>query len=221
MNPNKPPPRILIVEDQQLFLELLKGLCEREFGFEVVAITETGANALRLARELSPDVVLLDLNLPDMDGVDVAVALLADDCERRILALSSQIDDYTLHRVVRSGIQGYVDKNEQSVEVLKTAIMAVASGGVFYTPVVQEVRQALLRDPVAFTKVLSEREQEVISMLGRGLNNHEAAEKLGVTPQTIHSHRRNILHKLNLSGTKQLVRYALDHGFVRPPSRRK
>lgn len=221
MNTAHPALRLIVVEDQQLFLELIVGLCERDFGFKVVATAGTGAQALETTRKTEHDVVLLDLNLPDMDGIDVATRLMADDRVRHIVALSSQIDDYTLHRVVASGIQGYVDKNLQSSGVLRTAIEIVAAGGVFFTPVVQEVRRELGRDPDAFSKVLSEREQELLSMLGRGLNDSEAATKLGVKPQTIHSHRRNILRKLNLSGTKQLVRYALEHGFVRQPTHRR
>jgi DNA-binding NarL/FixJ family response regulator len=220
MNAPQPTLRLIVVEDQQLFLELIVGLCERDFGFNVVATAATGAEALFLARTTEHDVVLLDLNLPDMDGIDVAGGIMADGRVHHILALSSQIDDYTLHRVVSSGIQGYVDKNLQSTDVLKTAIEIVASGGVFFTPVVQEVRRSLGRDPGAFSKVLSEREQELLSLLGRGLDDAEVAAKLGVQPQTIHSHRRNILRKLNLSGTKQLVRYALEHGFVRQSTRR-
>lgn len=216
-----PPLRLLVVEDQELFLELIVGLCEREFGLKVVATAGTGAEAIRLAREVPHDIVLLDLNLPDMDGIDAAAAIMSGPHERRVLALSSQIDDYTLHRVLTSGIQGYVDKNLQSTEVLKTAIQLVASGGVFFTPVVQEVRRALGRDPDAFSKVLSEREQEMLVLLGRGLDDNEAAGKLGLRPQTVHSHRRNILRKLNLSGTRQLIRYALEHGFVRQAPRRK
>ncbi|HEY5551953.1 MAG TPA: response regulator transcription factor [Opitutaceae bacterium] len=220
MNTPRSPLRLLVVEDQQLFLELIVGLCERDFGFKVVATASTGAEALRLAQETEHDVILLDLNLPDMDGIDAAARLMTDGRVHRILALSSQVDDYTLHRVISSGIQGYVDKNLQSTDVLKTAIQIVASGGVFFTPVVQDVRRALGRNPDAFSKVLSEREQELLALLGRGLDDTEAAAKLGVRPQTIHSHRRNILRKLNLSGTKQLIRYALDHGFVRQPTRR-
>lgn len=215
-----PTIRILIVEDQQLFLELLKGLCEREFGFTVAATAVCGGDAIRLAREVSPDVILLDLNLPDMDGVDVALALLSENANRRILALSSQIDDYTLHRVLSSAIKGYVDKNEQSIAVLKKAIHQVATGGVFFTEVIQEVRNELRRDPMSFPKVLSDREQELVALLGRGLDDTETAAMLGLKPLTIQSHRRNILRKLNLSGTKQLVRYAVAHGFVRQPTRR-
>jgi len=221
MNTPISPLRLVVVEDQQLFLELIVGLCEREFGFKVVATADTGAEAVRVARDVPHDILLLDLNLPDMDGIDVATAIMAGPREARILALSSQIDDYTLHRVFTSGIQGYVDKNLQSTDVLKSAIQLVASGGVFFTPVVQEVRRALGRDPDAFSKVLSEREQEMLGVLGRGLDDDEAAATLGVKPHTIHSHRRNILRKLNLSGTKQLIRYALEHGFVRQAPRRK
>ena len=163
--------------------------------------------------------MLLDLNLPDMDGIDIANRLLDDTEELKILAVSSQIDDYTLHRVMVSGIQGYVDKNFQSTDILRTAIEVVASGNVYFTSVVQEARRTLGRDPDAFTKVLSDREQELLSLLGRGLDDSEAARPLGLTAQTVHSHRRNILRKLKLSGTKQLIRFALEHGFVRlnPP----
>ena len=211
--------RLLIVEDQRLFLELLAGLCERDFGFNVAGTASTGEEAIRRARECSPDVVLLDLNLPDMDGIDIANRLLDDTEELKILAVSSQIDDYTLHRVMVSGIQGYVDKNFQSTDILRTAIEVVASGNVYFTSVVQEARRTLGRDPDAFTKVLSDREQELLSLLGRGLDDSEAARPLGLTAQTVHSHRRNILRKLKLSGTKQLIRFALEHGFVRlnPP----
>ena len=213
--------KLLIVEDQRLFLELLVGLCERDFGFTVAATATSGEEAIRRVRESSPDVVLLDLNLPDMDGIDIANRLFEERREVKILAVSSQIDDYTLHRVIVSGVQGYVDKNFQSTDVLKTAIDTVASGNVYFTSVVQHARRALGRDPDAFTKVLSEREQELLSFLGSGLDDDEAASLLGLTAQTVHSHRRNILRKLKLSGTKQLIRFALDHGFVRlkPPRR--
>lgn len=202
-------------------MELLVGLCERTFGFKVVGTAASGGDAITAAARCSPDVILLDLNLPDMDGIECARRLITERAASRILALSSQVDDYTLHRVVASGIQGYVDKNLQSSDVLKSAIEIVVSGGVFFTPVVQDVRRALARDPAAFSKVLSDREQEMLTLLGQGLDDGEVAERLDVRPQTIHSHRRNILRKLNLSGTKQLIRYALDHGFVRQPHRKK
>jgi DNA-binding NarL/FixJ family response regulator len=220
-SPQMAKTRLLIVEDQRLFLELMVGLCERDFGFEVAGTASSGEEAIRKAKTISPDLVLLDLNLPDMDGIDIANRLLDHEPDLKILAVSSQIDDYTLNRVIVSPIQGYVDKNFQSTEVLRQAIKAVVAGNVYFTSVVQETRRALGRNPHSFNKVLSEREQELLALLGRGLDDDEAGSQLGLTAQTVHSHRRNILRKLDLSGTKQLIRFALEHGFVRlnPPPR--
>lgn len=220
MKPNDTPIRILIAEDHRLFLELLKGLCERTFGYQVVGTAETGAETILLAKKVPHDVILLDLNLPDMDGVDAAKTLLAGESGVKIVAVSSQIDDYTLHRVMDCGIQGYVDKNAQSTETLKVAIQTVAQGGIYFTPVMQQVRLAFKRDPDAFPKILSDREQQVLSLFGRGLSNEEVGRRLGIKPGAAMSHRRNIMLKLNLSGASELVRYALDHGFVRQKPRR-
>ena len=109
---------------------------------------------------------------------------MAMDPEMRILALSSECDDYTLYRVLNSGMHGYVDKNRQSVEVLKQAIDEVIKGRVFFTEVVQQVRQKLRMEPKAFPKVLTEREQQLLALLGGGLTNDEVAREL--QPQPVH-----------------------------------
>jgi two-component system response regulator NreC len=181
----------------------------------VVGEAEDGATGLALCRKHKPHLVLLDLLLPDRDGIAMADELLAMDPEVRILALSSECDDYTLYRVLNSGMHGYVDKNRQSVEVLKQAIDEVIKGRVFFTEVVQQVRQRLRAEPKAFPKVLTEREQQVLTVLGSGLTDEQVAKEFHLSRYTVQLHRRNIMSKLGLHRTPDLIRYAVNKGFAK------
>ena len=178
------PMKIVLIEDQAMFRDLLKKICREHFHLSVVGEAEDAATGLALCRKHKPDMVLLDLNLPDKDGVTMADELIAMDPEVRILALSTECDDYTLYRVLNSGMHGYVDKNRQSVEVLKQAIDEVIKGRVFFTEVVQQVRQKLRTEPKSFPKVLTEREQQLLALLGGGLTNEEVAQR--APPQPVH-----------------------------------
>jgi two-component system response regulator NreC len=205
--------KIVLVEDQAMFRGLLEKICRQHFHLSVVGEAEDAATGLELCRRYQPDLVLLDLNLPDRDGVSLVEDLLAVAPGLRILALSSECDDYTLYRLLNSGIHGYVDKNRQSVEVLKVAINEVMNGRVFFAAVVQQVRLRLRMEPGAFPKLLSPREQEILSVLGGGLNDEDAAEELRLSRHTVGCHRRNIMSKLGLHRTPDLIRYAVDKGF--------
>jgi two-component system response regulator NreC len=208
--------KLAIVEDQELFRRLLVGLCGTQFGFQVVCEAGTVAEALERIPPTNPDVVMLDLQLPDGDGLDVAARLFELLPDVRVLALTSLRDEVTIHRIRTMGIQGFVDKNVQKPEILRHAIEAVASGRVYFAEVVQQVQQTMRADPVSFSKVLSDREQELLQLLGRGLSNEEAAAQMGLTAWTVHSHRRNIMKKLGANTQAELMRYALRKGFVRP-----
>ena len=207
--------KIVLIEDQAMFRDLLKKICREHFHLNVVGEAEDGATGLALCRKFKPDIVLLDLFLPDRDGISMADELLAMDPDMRILALSSECDDYTLYRVLNSGMHGYVDKNRQSVEVLKHAIDEVIKGRVFFTEVVQQVRQRLRLEPKAFPKLLTDREQRVLEVLGSGLSNEEASRELKLSRYTVQLHRRNIMTKLGLHRTPDLVRYAVTKGFAK------
>jgi DNA-binding NarL/FixJ family response regulator len=209
-------PTLAIVEDQELFRRLLVDLCARHFGFPVVAEAGTVAQAIECIPPAAPDVVLLDLHLPDGDGLDLAASLYEKLPRLKILALTSLRDEVTIHRIRTLGVQGFVDKNVQMPDALREAIEAVASGRVYFAEVVQQVQQAIRTDPESFAKLLSDREVELISLLGRGLSNEEVAAKLDLTPWTIHSHRRNIMKKIGANNQAELMRYALRKGFVRP-----
>ena len=210
--------KLAIVEDQELFRRLLAGLCTVQFGFDVVCEAGTAADALERIPKARPDLVLLDLQLPDGDGLDVAAKLYAAMPNLRVLVLTSLHDERTVHRMRHLGIQGFVDKNVQQPETLKEAIETVVSGRVYFSEVVQQINLAMRSDPQSFTKVLSEREQELLPLLGRGLTNEEAAAQMGLTAWTVHSHRRNIMKKLGANSLAELIRYARQKGFVRPDS---
>lgn len=207
--------KIVLIEDQAMFRDLLKKICRDHFHLNVVGEAEDAATGIALCRKHKPGIVLLDLNLPDKDGIAVADDLLAIDPDVRILALSSECDDYTLYRVLNSGVHGYVDKNRQSIEVLKQAIDEVVKGRVFFTEVVQQVRQRLRTEPNSFPKLLTDREQQLLELLGGGLSNEEVARRLKLSTATVHLHRRNIMHKLGLHRTPDLIRYAVTKGFAK------
>jgi two-component system response regulator NreC len=207
--------KIVIIEDQAMFRELLEKICRQDFHLTVVGEAEDAATGLRLCRLHRPDMVLLDLNLPDRDGVSIADELLGIDPEVRILALSSECDDYTLYRLLNSGIHGYVDKNRQSLAILRQAIDEVIHGRVFFAEVVHQVRRRLRTEPNAFPKMLTEREQQLLGLLGGGLTDAEVARKLRLSPYTVQLHRRTIMGKLDVHRTPDLIRYAVTKGFAK------
>ena len=213
--------KIVLIEDQVMFRDFLKKICREHFHLNVVGEAEDAATGLALCRKHKPKVVLLDLNLPDRDGLSITDELLTMDPEMRILALSSECDDYTLYRVLNSGVHGFVDKNRQSADVLKEAINEVVKGRVYFTEVVQRVRQKLRVQPKAFPKLLTIREQELLALLGGGLTNEEVARELSLSRYTVQLHRRNIMRKLDLHRTPDLIRYAVNQGFAKLSSFRE
>ena len=206
--------RTVIVEDHVLFRELFRKICEVECGCIVVGETGTGRNAKRIIAATQPDLVVLDLRLPDGDGFEVAEFIRFRCPSVQILMISSHCDDYTLFQVERAGAQGFVDKNSQSIKSLALAIQALQRGETWYSPAYLEAKQARVTDPANFAKVLSDRECTVLSLIGQSLDNEEIALRLGITPATAQTHRSNIMHKLGIPGSAKLVHFALEHGFT-------
>jgi DNA-binding NarL/FixJ family response regulator len=208
------PMKLLLVEDQLMFREAIRQTCERDLGHEVVGECGTGAEAIRLTQTLQPDVLLLDLSLPDIDGLTVVERLNRARLFPKVLAVSSHCDDYTLFRVEKSGITGFVDKNANSPAVLGEALQALAAGRCYYSAVFQSVREARRRNPRSFTKVLTEWELEILALIGLALSDDEIAARLDLSPRTVQTHRSNILRKLDLPNTPKLIRFAVDNGFT-------
>lgn len=194
---------------------LIVRACRQHCRSDQVAEAPDGRTGLDLCRRMQPDLVLLDLDLPDGDGVDLIGEIHRESPATKIIVITSHSDEYAIHRSLEANVSAFVDKCSQPIEVVGEAIAAVLAGRTFFSPVVARAKARLRDDPNAFTKLLSPREQEILRLLGEGMANDDVAARVGISPQTIHSYRRNIMAKLGIHSTPQLIRYAVEKGFSR------
>ncbi len=206
--------RVIIVEDQRLVAEFLQFHC-RDLRLQVVGHCAGFAEGLAAIREHLPDLVMLDISLPDGDGLELARQLIDELPRVKVLIISSHHDPWTMLQVQRIGIHGFVDKNDQRPEVLTEAIHAVLGGRVYYTPVVNESSATIRRDPKSFIRVLSDYETRILSMIGESKSDEEIATVLGISPATVQSRRRDIMRKLDVHSTPKLIHYAIVNGLTR------
>lgn len=206
--------KLLLVEDQRLIRETLRLACETTLGHEVIGECGTGADVVPLVRELAPDAVVLDLALPDFNGLVAMDRLHRAGLFPRVVIVSVHCDEYTQFLVERKQVQAFVDKNANTTAALGQALRAVAAGRSFYSETYLAVREARQANPIAFTKVLSSWELEILVLLGLGLSDHEVGGRLGIAPRTAKTHRSNILRKLNIPNTPKLIRFAVERGFT-------
>lgn len=211
--------KILVIEDQTMIRGLLVSACAKAVRGAEFAEAGNGAQALTVGRTFIPDLIILDSELPDVDGLDLIDPLRAFSPHVRVIALTSHTDEFTLNRAVQFHVQGFVDKNEQPLEVLHAAIEAVMAGRTYFSPVVERVKASLRADAASFTKLLSDHEQRLLILMGHNLTDEEIGQKLSLSPFTIKAHRRNIMGKLGLHSTPELMRYALEKGFIRAGQR--
>jgi len=206
--------RVVIIEDQRLMAEFLQFHC-RELRLQVVKHCAGYVDGLAAVRDLQPDLVLLDISLPDGDGLELARIVIEELPRVKVLTISSHHDPWTMLQVQRIGIHGFVDKNDQRPEVLTEAIHAVLGGRVYYTPVVNQSSASIRRDPKSFIRVLSDYETRILSMIGESKSDEEIAAGLGVSPATVQSRRRDIMRKLDIHSTPKLIHYAIVNGLTR------
>ncbi len=205
--------KILLVEDHQLIRDMLVLACKFAWPEAQVCGATAGADAVLKVADLSPDVVFLDLCLPDGDGIEFATTIMAISPSTKVIALTAHTDEFTIHRAMRAQLHGFVDKNEQPLEVLKEAIECVLAGRQYLSATARRIREEMRYDPISFSKVLSDREMELLSLLGQGLTNGEIAERIGLAISTVKLHRNKIMMKIGVHSTPQLMRYALGKGF--------
>lgn len=197
-----------------MFREAIRKVCVGEFRCKLVGESDSGATAIEVCQRTKPDVVILDLSLPDLDGFEVAVRLKRQRPAPRILVLTAYLDPYTIFRVERANLEGFVAKNTDTIRTLRLALTALANGGTYFSPAFQSARAARRADPMSFEKLLSATEQTVLASIGRGANDNEIARHLGISPCTAQTHRSNILRKLKLPGTPKLMAFAIESGFA-------
>lgn len=189
-------------------------LCRKELRLDVVAEAESGLAGAALVAKHQPDVLLLDLWLPELDGFSVIERVRQTSPHTKIIVVSAYIDDFTLSQIDAAAVQGFVDKNTEQMQAIKAALIAVSEGKSYFSGAFEKARRHRVKDPGWFTKLLSRAEVGVLSLIGRGLNNTEIAARLGISPRTAQTHRTNILGKLKVRGTPKLMMFAQRHGFA-------
>lgn len=210
-----PAIRILIADDHAVVRAGLRLLLEIEEDLEVVGEAGSGEEALRLSRSLKPDVVLMDVVMPGMSGLEATPPILQASPETRVLVLSMQDDPRYVHEAFAAGASGYVLKEAADSEVV-AAIREVAAGSRYVHPALgarlvaaeAEARRKAEADP------LSDREREVLRLLALGHTNQEIAKMLYISVRTAETHRSHIMQKLRLSTRAELVRYAISEGLL-------
>lgn len=211
--------RILLVDDHPVVREGIKTLFSQHEGIEVVGEAGNGEEALDKVRELSPDVVLMDISMPLMNGIDATVVLRRECPDAKILILTMHDDKEYVLQITRSGAHGYVLKDSPPDELVR-AVRTVAEGQVYFSP---QASQAIVNDYVKASgeaermemPALSKRETEVLSLVAEGLSNKEIAAKLFLSARTVETHRERIMAKLGIKSVAGLTKYAISKGIVK------
>jgi DNA-binding NarL/FixJ family response regulator len=214
------PTRVLIVDDHDLFRTGLSSLFASQSDFEIVAQASGGRMAIRLARELRPDVILMDLQMPDVGGEEATRAILEDDPSARIVILTVASDEPAVAGAIRAGACGYLVKDTPIDDVV-TTVRAAARGGAWLSPeaagaLVDRVRRERAEPTVTGQDLesLSSRELEVLRLVAQGCENSEIARDLGISARTAKNHVSSILEKLELKNRVQAAVFAAQRGLV-------
>lgn len=209
----EPAVRILIVDDHLVVREGLVTLLEAFPDLEVIGEAESGSEAVRLCGELQPDVVLMDLMMPGMDGVEATRAIHKQSRHVQVLALTSFKDDRLVRGVLEAGAVGYLLKNVNEQE-LAEAVRAASRGEFTIDPEANRVLVEAMRHPAPSPTMLTDRERDVLALLVRGHSNGEIGERLGISPHTVKNHLRSIFGKLKVSTRTAAAHLALKYDLL-------
>ena len=215
------PLRILIVDDHAVVRRGVRSLLESEKGFEITGEATTGREAVDMARRLQPDVVVMDLSLPELNGLDATRQILKDSPRSEILVLTMHHSEELARDVLQAGARGYVLKSDADQSLI-AAVNSLREHKPFLSSKVTEfvlddyLRRTDALDEALTREAVTTREREIIQLLAEGKSNKEAASTLGISVKTIEAHRANIMRKLRLRSVSELVRYAIRNKIVQP-----
>ncbi len=202
--------RVLIVDDHTVVRRGLRKILESTPEIEVVGEVGDGSQAVTEAEQLHPDVVLMDVSLPGLNGIEAARRIKATTPGARVLMLSMHADEQYVRQSISAGAKGYLLKDADDQDLVE-AVIALCHGETRYSGTLS---RAVTAEGSRAPDVLSPREREVLAMICSGRTNREVAEELGLSVNTVETHRKHIIDKLDLHSTAELVRYAIRHGMV-------
>ena len=205
--------RTVIIEDEILVANMLEGSLGRLPEVQIVGVAHSGKSGVKLCQETKPHLVLLDIEMPSQNGLDVARKLRNELPQTHIIVVSSHCEPYAVHELSRLNVESFVDKGDP-LATLYEAIRMVLAGNPFYSKTFSAVRLDLRLQAESYQKILSSREIEVLIMVAEGRDDKDIARRLDVSPITISTHRRNIRMKLRAHNDRDLTNYARKVGLV-------
>lgn len=210
--------KVLIADDHKIVREGLRALIEKHETMEVVAEAQNGLEAVRLVRKLQPDVVIMDMGMPQMNGIEATREVTAHNPKIKVIALSMHSDKRFVLQMIKAGASGYLLK-DSAFEELITAIRTVVSNQSYLSPkitdvVIKDYVQTLSKGDVSAFSVLTVREREVLQLLAEGRSTKEIAGSLNVSVKTVESHRQQVMDKLNIRSVAELTKYAIREGLT-------
>jgi len=210
--------RIFIADDHGIVREGLRSLIEKEPDMEVVGEATNGLEAVELAKQLAPDVVIMDISMPDLNGIDATRLILSEDPKVKIIVLSIHAEKHIVKEVLSAGAAGYVLKT-YLFEELSRALRSVLANGYYLSPKVTSIVVGEYLDDSVNVRArdlvqLTGREREVLQLIAEGRTSKQIALMLHVSPKTIETHRRKLLEKIEASGVAELTKYAIREGIT-------
>ena len=210
--------KVLIADDHQIVRQGLRTLLEREPDLEVVAEAENGRSTVRLARESHPEVIIMDVAMPDMNGIEATRQIISEMPKMKVIALSMYADRRFVANMLKAGASGYLLKDCASEELVR-AIRVVLTHKTFLSPgvadiVVKDYVQAPLGREASVFSILSNREREVLQLMAEGKSTNQIAECLHVSVKTVETHRQQMMQKLKMHSVAELTKYAIREGLT-------
>jgi DNA-binding NarL/FixJ family response regulator len=208
--------RILVADDHEIVRQGLRRLLESQPRWQVCAEASSGREAVEKARQLRPDVAVLDFSMPELNGAEATRQILKDTPRTEVLILTMHDTEELVHKVLEAGARGFVLKSDAGRDLV-AAVQALLAHKTFLSPSVSKVVvEGYLRGPEIETRAdrLTPREREIVQLVAEGKSNKEVAAALDISTKTVEVHRSNLMHKLNLTSVSELVRYAIRNHIV-------